>query len=83
MFAGFSFYRLRHERHFVAVGMLFLGFFLWGVHLIGYPFSERFTTLVNAGILFSAVLQLFMNLTLDLAEWSSHWQTTPRGRHVL
>jgi signal transduction histidine kinase/ActR/RegA family two-component response regulator len=64
MFAGLSFYRLRRERHFVAVGMLFMGFFLWGVYLISYPFSQRFTTLVNAEILFSAVLQLFIAVSM-------------------
>src|SRR3974390_945767 len=31
MFAGASFYRLRHDRKFVAVGLVFLGFFLWGI----------------------------------------------------
>jgi hypothetical protein len=64
MFSGWSFYRLRHQRHFLAVGMLFLGFFLWGVYLITYPFSQRFTTLVNVEILFSAVLQLFIAVSM-------------------
>lgn len=64
MFAGLSFYRLRRQRHFVAIGMLFLGFFLWGVYLITYPFSEKFATLVTAEILFSAVLQLFIAVSM-------------------
>jgi signal transduction histidine kinase/ActR/RegA family two-component response regulator len=64
MFAGLSFYRLRRRRQFVAVGMLFLGFFLWGVYLIIYPFSQKFTTLINAEILFSAVLQLFIAVSM-------------------
>ncbi len=64
MFAGVSFYRLRHHRQFVAVGMLFFGFFLWGVYLITYPFSQRFETLINAGFLFSAVLQLFIAVSM-------------------
>jgi signal transduction histidine kinase/ActR/RegA family two-component response regulator len=64
MFAGVSFYRLRHHRQFVAVGMLFFGFFLWGVYLITYPFSQRFDTLINAGFLFSAVLQLFIAVSM-------------------
>lgn len=64
MFAGFSFYRLRHHRQFVAVGMLFFGFFLWGVYLATYPFSQRYDTLINAGFLFSAVLQLFIAVSM-------------------
>ncbi len=64
MFAGVSFYRLRHNRQFVAVGMLFFGFFLWGVYLTAYPFSQRFDTLINAGFLFSAVLQLFIAVSM-------------------
>lgn len=64
MFAGCSFYKLRKDRQFVAVGMLFLGFFLWGIYLITYPFSQRFDTLINAGFLFSAVLQLFIAVSM-------------------
>src|SRR5215471_640162 len=60
MFSGLSFYRLRRDRQFVAVGMLFLGFCLWGLYLITYPFSQKFAMLFNAGFLFSAVLQLFI-----------------------
>jgi len=64
MFCGLSFYRLRRNRQFVAVGMLFLGFFLWGVYLMTYPFSQKFSTLFNAGFLFSAVLQLFIAVSM-------------------
>jgi len=64
MFSGFTFYRLRHKRQFVAVGMLFFGFFLWGVYLMAYPFSQKFAMLVNAGFLFSAVLQLFIAVSM-------------------
>jgi signal transduction histidine kinase/FixJ family two-component response regulator len=64
MFSGVSFYRLRQKRQFVAVGMLFLGFFLWGVYLISYPFSQKYITLINAGFLFSAVLQLFIAVSM-------------------
>ena len=64
MFCGLSFYRLRRHRQFVAVGMLFLGFFLWGVYLMTYPFSQKFATLFNAGFLFSAVLQLFIAVSM-------------------
>jgi signal transduction histidine kinase/ActR/RegA family two-component response regulator len=64
MFAGLSFYRLRKSRQFVAVGMLFLGFFLWGLYLMTYPLSQKFHTLYNAGFLMSAVLQLFIAVSM-------------------
>jgi signal transduction histidine kinase/CheY-like chemotaxis protein len=64
MFSGFSFYRLRHDRQFVAVGMLCLGFVLWGIYLMTYPFTLRFHTLFNAGFLVSAVLQLFIAVSM-------------------
>jgi signal transduction histidine kinase/ActR/RegA family two-component response regulator len=64
MFSGFSFYRLRKHRQFVAVGLLFLGFVLWGVYLMTYPFTQKFHTLFNAGFLVSAVLQLFIAVSM-------------------
>jgi signal transduction histidine kinase/ActR/RegA family two-component response regulator len=64
MFSGWSFYRLRKDRQFVAVGLLFLGFFLWGVYLISYPFSQEYAMLTHAGFLFSAVLQLFIAVSM-------------------
>src|SRR5437588_1390472 len=64
VFSGFSFYRLRRHQQFVASGLLFLGFFLWGVYLVTYPFSQKFDTLFNAGFLFSAVLQLFIGVSM-------------------
>ncbi len=63
-FAGLSFYRLRKDRPFVAVGLLFFGFFLWGIYLVSYPFSQKYSTLFNAGFLFSAVLQLFIAVSM-------------------
>ncbi len=64
MFAGLSFYRLRKRRQFVGVGMLFLGFFLWGAYLATYPFSQRFEALISVGFLVSAVLQLFIAVSM-------------------
>ncbi len=64
MFAGLSFYRMRKDRQFVAVGMLFLGFFLWGLYLMTYPWSMKYKTLFNAGFLMAAVLQLFIAVSM-------------------
>ena len=64
MFSGMSFYRLRRHRQFLASGLLFLGFFLWGIYLVSYPFSQKYAMLINAGFLFSAVLQLFIAVSM-------------------
>ena len=64
IFAGLSFYRLRKQRRFVAVGLLILGFCLWGVYLISYPISQKYSTLISAGFLFSAVLHLFIAVSM-------------------
>lgn len=64
MFAGLSFYRQRKRRRFIGVGMLFLGFSLWGVYLVTYPLSQMYPTLITAGFLFSAVLQLFIGVSM-------------------
>jgi signal transduction histidine kinase/ActR/RegA family two-component response regulator len=64
MFAGVSFYRLRQRRQFVGVGLLFFGFLLWGLYLATYPFSQRYDSLITAGFLVSAVLQLFIAVSM-------------------
>ena len=64
MFAGVSFYRLRKRRNFVGVGLLFFGFFLWGVYLATYPLTLRYESLFSAGFLISAVLQLFIAVSM-------------------
>jgi len=64
MFSGMCFYRLRKHRPFVAVGMLFLGFFLWGIYLFSYPFAQKYPTLISVGLFFSAVLQLFIAVSM-------------------
>jgi signal transduction histidine kinase/CheY-like chemotaxis protein len=64
MFSGLSFYRLRKQRRFVAVSLLVFGFCLWGVYLMSYPISQKYSSLVTAGFLFSAVLQLFIGVSM-------------------
>src|SRR5689334_2320498 len=64
MFAGISFYRLRKRRNFVGVGLLFFGFFLWGVYLATYPLTLKYESLFSAGFLISAVLQLFIAVSM-------------------
>jgi signal transduction histidine kinase/ActR/RegA family two-component response regulator len=64
IFAGVSFYRLRKRRQFVGVGLLFFGFFLWGVYLATYPLTLQYENLFSAGFLVSAVLQLFIAVSM-------------------
>lgn len=87
MFAGLSFYRLRSKRQYVGIGLMVLGFTLWGVYLITYPFAQKYQSLYVAGFLVSAVLQLFIAVSmidLELARlFSIHQQTDqPLGRAV-
>ena len=64
IFAGLSFYRLRKRRQFVGVGLLFFGFLLWGVYLATYPFIQKYPHLITSGFLVSAVLQLFIAVSM-------------------
>ncbi|HEU6447878.1 MAG TPA: ATP-binding protein [Verrucomicrobiae bacterium] len=64
VFAAVSFYRVRKKMPFVGAGMLALGFFLWGVYLGSYPFSEHDRNLYFAGFLVASVLQLFIAVSM-------------------
>ncbi|HPU56893.1 MAG TPA: ATP-binding protein [Verrucomicrobiota bacterium] len=66
LFAGVCFYRLRRKLPFVGAGMLSLGFFLWGLYLVSYPFTQQkgYESLYSAGFLVAAVLQLFIAVSM-------------------
>jgi signal transduction histidine kinase/ActR/RegA family two-component response regulator len=64
VFAGVCFFRVRKKMPFVGAGMLSLGFFLWGMYLASYPFSQEYQNLYNAGFLIAAVLQLFIAVSM-------------------
>jgi signal transduction histidine kinase len=64
VFAGVCFFRARKKMPFVGPGMLSIGFFLWGVYLGSYPFSQEYQNLYNAGFLIAAVLQLFIAVSM-------------------
>lgn len=64
IFAGFSFYRLRKQKYFIAAGMLFMGFSLWGFYLATYPLTRKHPTLFTVAFLLSAVLQLFIAFSM-------------------
>jgi signal transduction histidine kinase/ActR/RegA family two-component response regulator len=64
LFAGTCFFRLRKKKEFVGAGMLSLGFFLWGLYLGSYPFSQQYGNLYSAGFFVAAVLQLFIAVSM-------------------
>ncbi|MGH7990981.1 MAG: ATP-binding protein, partial [Limisphaerales bacterium] len=64
VFAAVCFFRARKKMPFVGPGMLSIGFFLWGVYLGSYPFSQEYQDLYNAGFLIAAVLQLFIAVSM-------------------
>ncbi len=66
LFAGVCFFRLRKKMPYVGAGMLSLGFLLWGLYLVSYPFTQRkgYESLYSAGFLVAAVLQLFIAVSM-------------------
>ena len=61
---AFSFYRLRKHREFIGAGLLTFGFVLWGLYLVVCPFFTRDNQLLGTGFLISAVLQLFIAVSM-------------------
>ena len=66
VFAAVSFFRLRKKMPYVGSGMLSLGFLLWGLYLVTYPFTQQkgYENLNSAGFLVAAVLQLFIAVSM-------------------
>ncbi len=64
LFAGACFFRLRKRKAFAGAGMLSIGFLLWGVYLGTYPLSQQYGNLYNVGFFISAVLQLFIAVSM-------------------
>jgi CheY-like chemotaxis protein len=64
LFAGVCFFRLRKRKAFVGAGMLSMGFLLWGIYLGTYPLSQQYGNLYSAGFFISAVLQLFIAVSM-------------------
>jgi signal transduction histidine kinase/ActR/RegA family two-component response regulator len=61
---AFSFYRLRKHREYLGAGLLTFGFVLWGVYLGVCPFFAKDAQMAGAGFLISAVLQLFIAVSM-------------------
>jgi signal transduction histidine kinase/CheY-like chemotaxis protein len=61
---AFSFYRLRQHLQFLGAGLLTFGFGLWGLYLGICPFFAVDGELAGTGYLMSAVLQLFIAVSM-------------------
>ncbi len=61
---AFSFYRLRKHRQYLGAGLLSFGFALWGLYLGACPFFARTEQMIATGFLISAVLQLFIAVSM-------------------
>ncbi|HEY6167188.1 MAG TPA: ATP-binding protein, partial [Verrucomicrobiae bacterium] len=61
---AWAFYKFRLRRDYIGAGLLSVGFFFWGVYLTGYPFFQRMTNLTSSIFLISAVLQLFIAVSM-------------------
>lgn len=63
--AAYGFYRLRRRNpKYLGAGLLAVGFFCWGVYLVSYPFFKSSSQLISCGFFISAVLQLFIAVSM-------------------
>jgi CheY-like chemotaxis protein len=64
LLTSLSFYRYRRRKEFAGAGLLSAGFALWGLHLLINPFFQLSEQLVSTGFILSAVLQLFIAVSM-------------------
>jgi signal transduction histidine kinase/ActR/RegA family two-component response regulator len=61
---AWAFYKFRLRREYIGAGLLSVGFALWGAYLLAYPLLEHAREYTSPGFLFSAVLQLFIAVSM-------------------
>ncbi|MBI4326297.1 MAG: response regulator [Chloroflexi bacterium] len=61
---AWCFFRMRSRREYLGAGLLSFGFLLWGLYLSSYPFLQRSEQLISSGFFISAVLQLFIAVSM-------------------
>jgi hypothetical protein len=60
-----SYYRLRcRNPRYLGAGLLAFGFVCWGLYMAAYPFFKASNQLVSSGFFISAVLQLFIAVSM-------------------
>jgi signal transduction histidine kinase/ActR/RegA family two-component response regulator len=61
---AWAFYKFRLRREYIGAGLLSVGFALWGVYLMAYPYLQDSREYASPAFLFSAVLQLFIAVSM-------------------
>jgi len=64
LLTAWCFFRFRSEQSFPGAGLLACGFALWSIYIAAYPFIQRSDQLISAGYIMSAVLQLFIAVSM-------------------
>jgi PAS domain S-box-containing protein len=61
---AYAYIVVRRKRNFIGAGLLAVGFTLWGLYLTGYPFFQLSKSLSTIAFFPSAVLQLFIAVSM-------------------
>jgi two-component system NtrC family sensor kinase len=61
---AWAFYKFRLRREYIGAGLLAVGFSLWSLYLISYPHLQELREYTSPAFLFSAVLQLFIAVSM-------------------
>ena len=62
---GWGFFKYRRKNpSYIGATLLTLGFFLWGVYMLGYPFLENSQDLTSVALFSSAGLQLMLAVSM-------------------
>lgn len=64
IFASACFFRVRRNNEYLGAGLLAFGFFLWGAYMCAYPFIQQSAFMISAGVFISAVIQLFIAVSM-------------------
>ncbi|MGV3771550.1 MAG: hybrid sensor histidine kinase/response regulator [Verrucomicrobiales bacterium] len=64
LITAWAFYLVRKRRAYLGAGLLACGFFLWGCYLAFLPYLEQSEQLITSGFFISAVLQLFIAVSM-------------------
>ncbi|HSA00461.1 MAG TPA: response regulator, partial [Candidatus Paceibacterota bacterium] len=62
--AAYGFWLYRRRRDYMGAGLLSVGFLLWGSYLASYPFVQSTNLLASTSFFISAVLQLFIAVSM-------------------
>ena len=84
LFTAWSFFKYRRKRGYVGATLLTVGFTLWGIYMISYPFLDS-KDLISIALFISAVIQLLVAVSmiiLVLEEVRSTQQTAVERIHT-